>query len=307
MRLIDRRWLLAGCALLLAGCERSASEPQLDVLAQSFAGSAWSDPVPLGDVVNSPTANEQGPALSPDGLALYFCSNRSGSGGNDLFVSRRASPDAEWGAPVNLGPVVNSAAGDCGPSLSEDGLQLFFTSARGGVANDIYLATRTDPADDLSWGPPVPLGSAVNTAAFEFSPFVTRRYDDGSAELYFERGDRQTSHLFVVTIDAAGNALGEAAPVAELNSAAAEQHASVRWDGREVFFSSNRIGPAGNWTVFVSTRPSRSHPWSTPQRVAELDGAGTHEIHPSLSRDGRTILFVRGSDIWMATRTPSGR
>ena len=65
--------------------------------------SDWSAPINLGPVVNS-TATDRGPAISKDGLSLYFASTRlSGSfGGEDVYVSQRESPDSEWGPPVNL-------------------------------------------------------------------------------------------------------------------------------------------------------------------------------------------------------------
>src|SRR6185436_9491290 len=70
--------------------------------------SGWSAPVNLGAVINS-SANDAGPTLSKDRLALYFGSNRSGSlGGTDIWVSQRSSVDEAWGLPTNLGAVVNS-------------------------------------------------------------------------------------------------------------------------------------------------------------------------------------------------------
>lgn len=301
---------LAPLAVLLA-CGTDQSELPFELQAHSFAKSGWSEPVRLGAPVNSPTANEQGPALSPDGLALYFCSNQpGGSGGNDLYASRRASHDGPWGTPVNLGPGVNGPVGDCGPSLSQDGLLLFFNSRRSGDS-DIYLTSRTDPADDLSWGAPVLLGPEINTAAAEFQPFITKRADNGTAELYFERGSSNVAtDIFVVTIDAQGATIGPAMAVAELNSPDADGRPTVRFDGREILIHSNRDGRGGNFDLFVSTRQSPNHPWSTPVPVDELNASPMHEIHPYLSRDARTVVFGRGTgqanDIWMATRTPSG-
>jgi Tol biopolymer transport system component len=303
---------LASLALLLA-CDTQTDQPLVGLQAHSFANSEWSVPVRLDAPVNSPTANEQGPALSSHGLALYFCSNRPPSGGNDLWVSRRASDNDPWGDPVNLGSTVNSSGGDCGPSLFVDGLLLFFTSNRTGGAggNDIYVTSRTDATDDLSWGAPVRLGPDINTTAAEFSPFITKPADHGTAELYFERGSSNTAtDIFVVTIDAQGTTLGPAVPVTELNSSDADGHPTVRFDGREMLLQSNRDGRGGNFDLFVSTRRSPHDLWSTPQPVAELSVSPMHEIFPYLSKDGRTVFFVRGTgvanDIWMATRTPSG-
>jgi len=50
---------------------------------------------------------------------------------------------AAWSAPVNLGTVVNTAAGESRPSLSRDGRQLLFGRAPGPEGNsDIYVTTR---------------------------------------------------------------------------------------------------------------------------------------------------------------------
>src|SRR5262245_60485275 len=70
--------------------------------------SEWGPPVNLGSVVNS-TAADQHPAVSKDGLSLYFTSSRpGGQGGLDLWVAQRADEDPPWTTPVNLGATVNS-------------------------------------------------------------------------------------------------------------------------------------------------------------------------------------------------------
>src|SRR2546428_14152125 len=82
----------------------------------------WSAPVNLGPVINS-GSNEQHPAISKDGLSLYFASDRTGAGGLgglDIYVSQRACTDTDdpacaWQAPANLGPNINSAGNDLAP------------------------------------------------------------------------------------------------------------------------------------------------------------------------------------------------
>jgi hypothetical protein len=57
----------------------------------------WSPPVNLGPNVNS-DGTEVGPALSADGLSLYFASpTRPGLGGMDMWVSQRPSLSGAWG------------------------------------------------------------------------------------------------------------------------------------------------------------------------------------------------------------------
>src|SRR5215204_5686306 len=96
--------------------------------------------------LNSP-ANDLRPKIrARDGLEIFFDSNRSGSGLQDIFTSTRecTSPDCPWSAPVNLGPIVNSNAVDGGAALSFDGTELYFMSNRTGGSGDqdIYVTRR---------------------------------------------------------------------------------------------------------------------------------------------------------------------
>jgi len=126
----------------------------------------WGPGINLGPVVNGPY-DEGFPAVSPDGLELYFSGwNRDarpgGFGRADLWVTRRETRDAEWGEPVNLGPTVNKASFDARPSLSADGLLLFFESDRhdGHGSVDVYFMRRATLSDP--WSEPRNLGMQVN-------------------------------------------------------------------------------------------------------------------------------------------------
>ena len=97
---------------------------------------------------------------SPDGLSLYFASNRSGGeGGLDIWVAHRPSTSHPWHTPVNLGTRINSTSDELCPTPVR-GKGLFFISAREG-AGDIYFA-RLSPAH--GWTAPVNLGSGVNSS-----------------------------------------------------------------------------------------------------------------------------------------------
>ncbi len=313
--------LLSLTAIALAtACRPDADQITYRPQAMSFANSEWSAPVNLGAPVNS-AASEMNAALSPDELSLYFVSTRAGGvGGADIWVSRRASPDAPWGDPVNLGPNVNGPGIDASPALSLDGHLLFFSSDRPGGqgSNDIYVARRADKSDDLGWGPAVPLGPEVNTAAFEAGGFYVQSEEDGSANLYFVRGPNSVAlDIYVVAVTADGETRGPAVPVAELNDpdpAITDAHPSVRVDGREVFLYSNRAGGSGGNDLWTSTRRSVHEPWSPPVNLGAPLNTTAGETQPTLSHDGRTLIFAStrtgglgASDIWMSTRTPSGR
>ncbi len=124
--------------------------------------SDWSTPENLGPIVNSAFL-DQGPFISKDSLSLYFASTRPGSyGDNDFWVSQRASVDAPWEPPQNLGAIINTTARESTPTLSLDGHFLYFASSRpGGFGGlDLYVSRRHDKEDDFGWQTPVNLGSA---------------------------------------------------------------------------------------------------------------------------------------------------
>jgi hypothetical protein len=138
----------------------------------------WRPAENLGPVING-AFNERSPALSRDGHLLFFASTRpGGSGGFDIWVSWRSHTDDDfgWQEPVNLGPAVNSAAGDFGPSYFENddfGMPtLFFASSRPGVGGvDIYRSELTAAG---SFGPAT-LVAELSTPYNDFRPTI--RFD----------------------------------------------------------------------------------------------------------------------------------
>jgi len=156
------------------------------MMKREAIGADWGSPANLGPMVNSPDG-ELPPTISPDGLELYFGSSASpprpgAYGGTDLWVAKRATRNDPWGAPVNLGPTVNTVHWENLPILLGDGLLLFFFSTRpGGYGqNDLYVTTRASISD--SWGPPVNLGPFVSSAGAELYAYMSA---DGST-LFFD-------------------------------------------------------------------------------------------------------------------------
>lgn len=71
--------------------------------------STWSEPLHLGDVVNS-AGEESAPFLASDDKTMYFSSDGfSGFGGADVYITTRLDDTwTNWSEPENLGPDVNS-------------------------------------------------------------------------------------------------------------------------------------------------------------------------------------------------------
>src|SRR2546426_8039880 len=88
--------------------------------------SGWSTPVNLGPVINS-VLRENGPAISKDGLSLYFGSFRDGGfGGCDIWVSQRASVRHFWGPTRELCPTIEPAEPQGGAEILRQCRQVCF-------------------------------------------------------------------------------------------------------------------------------------------------------------------------------------
>ncbi len=262
--------------------------------AASF--STFSLPQSLGATLNS-IDEEQLATLAPNGLSLYFQSNRPGGlGGNDIYVSQRATLSSAWGAPQNVA-ILNTSSGDSPASISPDGREMFINSQRpGGIGGvDLYLSTRTDPNNDFGWSAPVNLGAVVNTTFTEQNPNYFVNPATGTGTLFFASdrasGTTNVKDFFQSTRNANGT-FNPPTIISELNSAEDEVRTAISRDGLEIFFSSRRISP--NNFIYVSTRASVSASWNPPIQVASLGTGNENATQPFLSPDG-TILYFSSS------------
>jgi len=248
------------------------------------------------------------PILSRDGLHLYLASNRPGGEGNlDIWVAERDNPDAPFGAPVNMGGPINSAGRDFCPSPLRDGHGFMFVSDRPGGCggSDIYL-TRSHPV--FGWEDPVNLGCEVNSPVDEAGPVLVYA-EQGAPTLYFSSARTGGGDLYMSPM--VGDwSFGPAVLVPGVNSLdTADGQPYVSRDGRELFFFSNRSGGLGASDIWSATRNSIAEPWSAPFNLGPNVNTSANETRPSLSWDGKTLLFgsnrpgVEGiSDIFYATR-----
>src|SRR4051812_43928697 len=263
--------------------------------------SDWRPAVSLGSgtdcgLINSAAA-DVGPSISKDGLSLYFGSSRGGGSGNfDLYVAQRTSPDAAWGVPANLGTVVNSADIDNVPSLSRDEHCLFFNSSRPGGFGmvDIWVSYRARVHDDFAWEAPLNLGPNINTGGFDSGASYFENEGGSAPQLFFNRGptNQGNTDIMVSELQADGT-FGPANPVEGqgVNTDASEQRPSVRFDGLEMFFYSNRGNADGKSDIWVTTRNSVNDDWSTPVKLGDQINTASNEIAPHVSPDGLTLLF----------------
>jgi len=295
----------------------------LAAVSSSATFSSWSHETNVeaspGTSASLNTAELEGcPAVSKDDLRLFFASTRpGGSGGLDIWVSRRDSRNEPWSDPTNVGAPVNTEADEFCPSPMRDGHGFLFVSTRAGGCGgaDIY-ATRQSPRD---WATPQDLGCSVNSVADEASPFLLPDDENGPV-LYFSStraGGFSPEAPGVVSgdFDIYGSAVdidgvyGAPTLAAGLNTAANDARPNLRRDGLEIFFDSNRSGTLGGPDLWSATRASTSDPWGTPTNLGAQVNSAAPDTRPSLSWDGTTLYFGSSrsggegsSDLYVTTR-----
>jgi hypothetical protein len=264
--------------------------PSVFMAAPQF--SDWGEAENLGPVVNS-AFQDFGPAIAKDGLSLYLSSDRPGSlGGFDLWVAERSVPSAAWGAPRNLGAVINTGASENVPALSRDGHWLFFNSTRPGFgAQDIWVSWREHVHDNFGWQPPLNLGAGVNSSFGDVNPAYLET-DANGAMLFFTSNRPGGVGLFDIYVShLSSSGFGTATLVGELSGLESEQRPTIRFDGLEIFFHVMNPLVADSGDLWVSTRDDIASLWSPASRLDALNTVFADQ-QPYIAADRQTLLFA---------------
>lgn len=275
--------------------------------ASAVAAKNWGD---WGGPANLETLPRSSPSIntpavdgcashSPDGLTVYFTSNRAGN--FDLYMASRTSTAEGFGAPVRLpAPVNTDAYSEACPTLGP-GNRLYFVSTRDDEdAGDILVSKR----GPNGWSEPQNLGANINTPGWLDEVPAFYEDDEGrSVMLFSSRND--TDGIIYQSIEGGPKTVVAGGP----NSSASDNRPSVTRDGLTIFFDSDRTGGLGGQDIYYSTRSNTSEPFGPAIHLIGLSSPG-FDARPAISKDGSFITFSSnrsGStspapDIWFAKR-----
>ncbi len=161
-----------------------------DLYITQLAGKEWTEPVNMGNVINSKDWDSQ-PTISSDGNRIIFTSAREGGyGGSDLYMSE-LNHLGEWGIPQNLGSTVNTPLNDNSPYLAPDGKTLYYATEGhpGFGGTDIFYCV----FENGKWSTPINLGAPINSGGddtnFSISAqgvayFASSKANDGNYDIY---------------------------------------------------------------------------------------------------------------------------
>jgi Tol biopolymer transport system component len=225
-------------------------------------------------------ATELKPLYSPDGRALAFVSTRTGNG--DIYVLDFASGE--------LRRVTFDDGGEQLDAWSHDGKWLYYSStARDiGASNDVY---RVSPAG----------GTPMQVSADRYAnEWAAAPAPDGSALAFVGRGFGQWWRHGHAHID-------ESVIMLMREQSPSKYEALTDGEAKEVW---PMWGEGGKSLFYMSDRGGAENLWQLPlgggRPVQLTKFTSGRVLWPSISYDGRTVVFERGYGIWRM-ETDSGR
>lgn len=150
-------------------CEAGKRERKgCKIMYATRKGDSWSDPKDLGIMGDSLVSAH--PALSPDGLTLYFVSDIPGSiGGKDIWFVTRLNASSPWSKPQNAGPDINTRGDELFPFVRNDGVLYFSSDGLLGMGGlDIFKAVSQPDGSWLVQNMKTPINSSADDFGITF-------------------------------------------------------------------------------------------------------------------------------------------
>ncbi|HEV2761850.1 MAG TPA: hypothetical protein VGV38_02555, partial [Pyrinomonadaceae bacterium] len=251
--------------------------PDRSEIAFVSGGDIWAVPASGGQaqLLVSHPATEYRPVYSPDGRRLAFTSSRTGNG--DVYVLTLDTGD--------LRRVTFDDSFEQLDAWSRDGRWLYFSSTARDIAamNDIYRVSPeggtptlvcADRYTNEFFSAPSPDGSTLALTARGVA--ATQWWRKGSSHL-------DQSEIVLVKTDGAR-------PVYESLTRGGARELWPMWgpEGRTLFYVSDRGGAQNVWSLAPGG--------GEPRQVTKFRAGRV--LWPSISYDGRTIVFERDFRIW---------
>ena len=266
--------------------------------------------------VNVSSVDVGNPEISSDGLALYY--NVHGNGASDIWVMTRGTTDDNWGAPLNLGQPVNSPSYEAQPSISADGLELYFGDGSyttlgpyrpGGHGDSDLWVSRRATTDD-PWGEPVNLGPIVNSSDMDSDPEISA---DGLM-LFFNSNrssDNRYPDIWVTTRPTKDSRWTEPVKLGpNINTIRYDGDPDISSDGLSLFFCSyGDLTGFGGVDLWVSKRTNINDPWGEPVNLGPIINTVYSDSDTSISADGSILYFASNRsglwEIWQVSIEPN--
>ncbi|MCA1566429.1 MAG: polysaccharide deacetylase family protein [Acidobacteria bacterium] len=259
--------------------------------AHPDAPAAGAIPAPrlFADGVVNTSADEYGPAFTPDGRTVYFAKRSADRKMEHIYFSRFAG--GRWGEQ-QVAPFSGKYF-DKEPFVTPDGAKLFFASTRpvdasapGRADFNLWVVERTAGA---SWGEAKPLGAEVNSETYDNYPSVA-----ANGNLYFSStraGGQGSNDIYRARL--VGGRYATAENITSLNTPQSDADPYIAPDESYIVISTTRTGSYGEGDLYVSFNVGGGA-WTTPRNLGAKINTATYEYTPLVSPDGKYLFFSRG-------------
>ena len=255
-----------------------AISPDRQELAFVSGGDIWTVPVAGGEarLLVAHPSNESRPLYSPDGQSLAFTSTRTGNG--DIYLLNFASGELKH---LTFDDALDQLDG-----WSADGRYLYFSSSSRDIAgmNDIYR---------------VPVGGGTPTAVSAdryANEFFAAPSPDGQTLAFAARGIASSQwwrhgHSHLDESEIWLRQTGASGPAYRAVSRGGAKSLWPMWGagGRQLFYTSDQSGSENLWSVGLEAG-------TVPRQLTQF--ASGRVLWPSISYDGRLLVFEREFTIW---------
>ncbi|PIP54376.1 MAG: hypothetical protein COX07_05695 [Bacteroidetes bacterium CG23_combo_of_CG06-09_8_20_14_all_32_9] len=217
-----------------------------DIYVSEKNGTTWDTPVNAGSPLNTET-HDACVTISKDGQQLYIYRTSKDLAAGHIYISQ--NNEGKWSEPVLFEANINSEDGaETSMSIAPDQTTIYFSSNRAGGygGKDIYRVTQMP---DNTWSLPMNLGPIINTPYDEDAPFI---HPDGITLYFSSKGHKNIGgyDIFKSTRNENGQWTSPENPGFPINSVMDDIYIVATFDGRQVYFSSNRDEGKGNMDIY---------------------------------------------------------
>jgi hypothetical protein len=186
--------------------------------------------------------------VTPDGLKIFFASNRGGAATTDIWVSTRATRSVAWGPPGKIAEI-STIAPDYGAAATDTLLHIVYCSGMSAAQEQLYVSNR---ANTLAlWGSPVAIDELDAAGVGECDPHEPNAFSIYYATPYLN-GDG-TYDIYRAARPTEGDSYGSRTSVSAINLPSFnDRDPWVSADEQTMVFSSDRGGVT--FQLYQSTR-----------------------------------------------------
>jgi len=215
---------------------------------------------------------------------------------------------------------INSQFAEYCPLISADESMMIFTSKRkettGGLRDpfslefyeDIYISYN----ENGIWGTPTNIGAPVNTVNHDATVGLS---PDGQ-ELYVYKGIKKSGDIYAGDIyycELKGSEWSKSKALPNsINSPYSEFSASISFDGRTLYFTSNRPNGYGKKDIYICTKEANGD-WGNATNIGNIINTEYDEEGVFAHPDGKTLYFsskghntMGGYDVFKSAKNKNG-